>query len=133
MASFDLFGPIFVVPAVFLIGILIGRNAPEHIHVRAERDAYRDMYLSLKASIRIWNMKVDAAQSEKFRAHAAKTASDGQAHCWEVLGIAPTRDKKTIMAAFRKKAQTAHPDKGGSPAAFQQLYEARITAMENAI
>lgn len=51
--------------------------------------------------------------------------------CWETLGLQseplPTED--AVLAAYRTKAQTAHPDKGGSSEAFQELTQAKDIAL----
>jgi len=49
--------------------------------------------------------------------------------CWEVLGVAPQSSEATIMEAYRAKAQTAHPDKGGSHEAFVELNQAKDIAL----
>lgn len=40
---------------------------------------------------------------------------------YEVLGVDRDADHKTIKAAYRRRAKTAHPDAGGDPAAFEEL------------
>ncbi|KAF8582449.1 TPR-like protein [Ramaria rubella] len=45
---------------------------------------------------------------------------------YKVLGVSRDADKRTVKRAYRKKAKTAHPDKGGSEAtmaAVNQAYE----------
>jgi hypothetical protein len=43
---------------------------------------------------------------------------------YKVLGVSRDADAKTIKAAFRKAAKTAHPDKGGSEAKMASVNEA---------
>ena len=43
----------------------------------------------------------------------------------KLLGIDPQADRDQVIAAFREKAKTAHPDRGGDPTFFRQLIEAR--------
>lgn len=67
----------------------------------------------------------------QYGAEAKRTAEKFKATgYWKTLGIQPTRDKGEILKAFRSKAQTAHPDKGGNAHKFQQLFEARNTALK---
>jgi len=51
--------------------------------------------------------------------------------CWDVLGIKsePMPTEQVVMAAYRTKAQTAHPDKGGSQEAFVELNNAKDIAL----
>jgi len=46
------------------------------------------------------------------------------------LGLLPPYTPEDIQAAYREKAKTAHPDRGGSPAEFQKLHEAFERARE---
>lgn len=47
---------------------------------------------------------------------------------WEILGIPLRSTADAIDAAYREKAKTAHPDKGGSAAAMSELNQARDDA-----
>ena len=49
---------------------------------------------------------------------------------WEVLGIAPSTDRKVIKRGYSKKLKSTRPD--DDPAAFQLLYEAYQTALREA-
>jgi hypothetical protein len=51
--------------------------------------------------------------------------------CWDILGIKaePLPTEQVIMAAYRTKAQAAHPDRGGSQEAFVQLNQAKDIAL----
>ena len=49
-----------------------------------------------------------------------------------VLGVAPGTSRAHIDIAFRRLAKVAHPDRGGSPAAFRRLLEARQVALDAA-
>ena len=44
---------------------------------------------------------------------------------WQVLGVPESASREHINAAWRDKANTAHPDKGGSDAAMARLNAAR--------
>jgi len=46
------------------------------------------------------------------------------------LGLLPPYTPEDIQAAYREKAKTAHPDRGGTPAEFQKLHEAFERAQE---
>lgn len=47
---------------------------------------------------------------------------------WEVLGIAPTADKKQIKKAYAARAKTVHPEE--KPEEFRMLYGAYQTALK---
>jgi len=49
--------------------------------------------------------------------------------CWETLGVTSAANEAEIMAAFRAKAKTAHPDAGGSHDAFAALSQAKDIAL----
>lgn len=65
------------------------------------------------------------------RAFSGFTALPPPPSCWDVLELDPARkpDRLAIDSAFRRKALTAHPDRGGSEAEFQRITEARIEAL----
>jgi hypothetical protein len=46
------------------------------------------------------------------------------------LGLLPPYTLEDIHAAYREKAKTAHPDRGGTPAEFEALHEAYERAQE---
>lgn len=52
--------------------------------------------------------------------------------CWEVLGVAPGSNRAMIERAFRERATTSHPDRGGSNAAMAELNDARDRALREA-
>ncbi|MEX2262449.1 MAG: J domain-containing protein [Bryobacteraceae bacterium] len=43
---------------------------------------------------------------------------------WEILEIRPGANDAEIDAAYKRKAMSAHPDRGGSSAAMAELTEA---------
>ena len=51
---------------------------------------------------------------------------------YEVLGIQPGATKDEIRAAYKRAAMKHHPDRGGSPKAFQDVQEA-YTALQDRI
>lgn len=51
------------------------------------------------------------------------------AHARALLGVGPAATAAQIEAAFRLLAWEAHPDRGGSTAAFGELTEARGTLL----
>jgi hypothetical protein len=65
-----------------------------------------------------------------FQGFTALNERTGKSH-WDVLGLKPEPQptEKQIMDAYRKLAQTAHPDKGGSSEAFSRLGNAKDTAL----
>lgn len=52
--------------------------------------------------------------------------------CWDVLGIEAehTHSEEDVLIAWRRKAKTEHPDKGGTPEKFEQLNRAKDTALQ---
>lgn len=48
---------------------------------------------------------------------------------WDVLGVPPRAPREEITAAYRRKAQDAHPDRGGSTDAMAELNRARDDAL----
>ena len=46
-----------------------------------------------------------------------------------LLGVSSSADAEQIKRAFRAKAREAHPDRGGTPAAFRRLVEAQNAAL----
>src|SRR5262249_29682799 len=46
------------------------------------------------------------------------------------LGLLPPYTLEDVQAAYREKAKTTHPDRGGSVAAFEELHEAYERAQE---
>ena len=49
---------------------------------------------------------------------------------WEILGIMPTSNKKTIRAAYSEQSKKYHPEE--EPEAFQKLHKAYEAAMDYA-
>lgn len=62
------------------------------------------------------------------RAFTGFTALPPPRSCWETLGLKPGASATAIDEAYREKAKTAHPDKGGSAAAMTELNQARDAA-----
>lgn len=56
----------------------------------------------------------------------------GQNH-YETLGVEKDATKDELKKAYRKGAQTAHPDKGGSDAAFKKLKAAYNTLRDDTL
>jgi hypothetical protein len=52
------------------------------------------------------------------------------ANPFKVLGIATDADTATIKSAYRRIALDAHPDRGGSAAAFVSVHRAYLAAMQ---
>lgn len=48
-----------------------------------------------------------------------------QTSFYDLLGVPRTATQQEIASAFRERARTAHPDKGGDPALFLRLKQAR--------
>lgn len=49
--------------------------------------------------------------------------------CWQVLGLPEGASRTLVQQAFRRLADLAHPDKGGSDAAMAELNRARDEAL----
>lgn len=49
---------------------------------------------------------------------------------WEVLGLNRNAKRDDIEAAYREKAKTAHPDRGGDAASMSDLTAARNAALQ---
>jgi len=49
--------------------------------------------------------------------------------CWEILGIEPLATESEIIAAWRDKAKSAHPDAGGNHDAMAALNQAKDIAL----
>jgi hypothetical protein len=47
-----------------------------------------------------------------------------------ILGLLPPYTREDVHAAYREKAKTAHPDRGGSVSAFKELHDAYEHAQE---
>ena len=65
---------------------------------------------------------------QTFKGFVALPAPEGAMPWREVLGLAGPVTVAEIDRAYRDKAATAHPDKGGSSEAMQQLNRARTEA-----
>jgi DnaJ-class molecular chaperone len=65
---------------------------------------------------------------QTFKGFVALPAPDGAKPWREVLGLTGPVTAKEVDAAYREKAATAHPDKGGSAEAMQALNRARQEA-----
>lgn len=69
-----------------------------------------------------------ATLHEAFAGHVALPAPE---QWWQILGVGMQATAAEITQAYRAKAQTAHPDKGGSEAAMARLNAARDEGMKN--
>jgi hypothetical protein len=54
-------------------------------------------------------------------------------HHGELLGLNTEYTRDDVMRAFRKQAQQHHPDRGGDPAVFRRLVEAKDRALALAV
>jgi hypothetical protein len=61
---------------------------------------------------------------QAFRGYTAIPEQTGGLAWWQVLGIMPTSGEIEIREAFRVKAMTEHPDKGGSQERWLTLQQA---------
>jgi hypothetical protein len=65
---------------------------------------------------------------QAFAGYAALQERTGPS-CWDVLQIAPESNEQQILAAWRERVKTAHPDAGGSTEAYVALNEAKDIAL----
>lgn len=69
---------------------------------------------------------------QTFKSFTALPGPSRPPRYWEhVLGFKPGQPytKDDVERAYREKAKTAHPDRGGTAAAFQELTQARVDAL----
>ena len=55
----------------------------------------------------------------------AQPKEDGFSPHARLLGVGDMASREEVIAAFRAKAKTAHPDTGGDPEEFRRLVLAR--------
>jgi hypothetical protein len=100
-----------------------------------------DYWNRLEANVRAIALTIEAMRGMErwgakhmitamFAGFTALPARSGPS-CWEVLGLKsdPLPTEKEVMAAYRNKAQTVHPDKGGSTDEFNDLSNAKDIAL----
>jgi hypothetical protein len=68
-----------------------------------------------------------ADMAQAFAGHVALAAPE---QWWQVLGVSSSSSPAEINAAWRAKAQSAHPDAGGSNAAMARLNAARDAGLQ---
>lgn len=61
---------------------------------------------------------------QAFQGYVAIPEKCGGDAWWTVLGILPSADRNTVEAAYKKLAQTEHPDKGGTQERWLRLQTA---------
>lgn len=77
----------------------------------------------------LWKNRIKNAKT-KSQKSTYSNKNEQLAKCYQVLGIAFTKDKSIIKSAYRKMCLKYHPDKGGSQEKFIQInqsYEYLIT------
>jgi hypothetical protein len=98
-----------------------------------------DRWAKLEANVRAIALTVEAmrgierwgakhmivAMFTGFRALHDRTTEDP----WKILGVNENATEKQILDAYREKAKTAHPDRGGSSADFNRVNEAKDAAL----
>lgn len=65
-----------------------------------------------------------------FTGFTAIPERSGGRTCWDVLGMAPTKNEAAISEKYREMAKVKHPDVGGSHEEMNELNEARKDALE---
>lgn len=66
---------------------------------------------------------------QAFRGYVAIPERTGGLAWWDVLGVPSTADRRAVKEGYRLKAQTEHPDKGGTAERWNRLQEAYEQAM----
>lgn len=66
---------------------------------------------------------------QAFRGYIAIPERTGGSSWWEILGVASTASETDVREAFRDKALTEHPDKGGTQERWLRLQEALEQAL----
>jgi molecular chaperone DnaJ len=61
----------------------------------------------------------------KSAASTSTASTDGELNAYDVLGVDVTASHRAVRDAFRQKAKDAHPDRGGTPEAFDALKRAQ--------
>ncbi len=70
---------------------------------------------------------------QAFRGYLAIPERTGGASWWEVLGVLSTASETEVRDAFRVKALTEHPDKGGTQEGWIRLQEALEQALSRVV
>ena len=100
------------------------------------RDNVRTVGLYIREKRRMEQRPVETGESEFANARLppgdedADTVVVGREPPHEVLDLHPDADAEAINRAFRQKAQTAHPDHGGSEEAFRRIIDAREAMLD---
>jgi hypothetical protein len=74
--------------------------------------------------------KLENKSSRGKKKKKKKPTASESGYPWNVLGVPPNASEETINKAFRQKAATCHPDKGGNQQDFQRLNDAKETAIK---
>lgn len=91
------------------------------------RDNVRTLYLYIREKRKMEQRPVETGESEfaNARLPPADDPVVGEQPPHEVLGVAPDASEREIQRAYRERVKDAHPDRGGSEAAFRRIQEAR--------
>lgn len=66
---------------------------------------------------------------QAFRGYTAIPERTGGGAWWQILAVSPDADQEQIKAAYRQRAQSEHPDKGGTHERWTLIQEAYDQAM----
>lgn len=103
-----------------------------------------DKYDTVGDNLYAIGMTIEATRAiERWGSVTAEQAFEGYARlpektgpsCWEILGLDPhswwtKQNERSILTAYRRRAQTWHPDRGGSPEKFDSLVRAKDIALQ---
>lgn len=99
----------------------------------------RDQYWRVEDNLRSITLAIGAIRALERqggsymmeRAFAGFTALPPPKSCWDILGVHAGASETEILASYRAKARSAHPDvDGGSTAAMAELNRARDEAIQ---
>ena len=128
--------------------VTLGRNSPEDPGVAAwftwegqQLCIAVDRYTTPAANLQAIHHVLEAHRVElrhgtlalvraSFQGFKALPAPAGS-HWSEVLGVARSATREAVEAAYREKAQIAHPDRGGSDDDMARLNGARAAALKS--